>query len=219
MNGVHDMGGMMGFGPVAPEPNEPLFHAGWERRALGVTLAMGATGSWTLDRSRATRESLPPATYLASSYYEIWIRALERLVVDTGLVGADELAAGHALHAGKALRRVLRAADVPAVLAKGAPTEREPSGPARFQPGDRVRTRNMHPTGHTRLPRYVRDRVGTVELIHGAHVFPDTSASGAGEQPQWLYTVLFAGRDIWGPEADPTLSVSVDAWESYLDPA
>lgn len=219
MNGVHDMGGMMGFGPIALEPDEPLFHAGWERRALGVTLAMGATGSWTLDRSRSTRESLPPAVYLSASYYEIWIRALERLVVDTGLVGADELAAGRALHPARQVRRVLQAADVAAVLAKGSPTEREPVAPALFAVGDRVRTRNMHPTGHTRLPRYARDRVGTVERVHGAHVFPDTSAAGAGEAPQWLYTIVFDGREIWGPEADATLCVSVDAWESYLDRA
>jgi nitrile hydratase len=219
VNGAQDLGGMMGFGPVDPEPNEPLFHAPWERRVLGYTVALGAAGKWNIDMSRHARESLPPAEYLSSSYYEIWTKGVERLVVKTGLVSEEELRLGKALNPPASIKRVLTRDDVPAVLARGGPTEREAAGPARFAVGDRVRTRNMHPKGHTRLPRYARDREGVIERVHGAHVFPDTNAHGAGENPQWLYTVRFSGRELWGEEADPNLAVSIDAWESYLEPA
>ena len=219
MNGAQDLGGMMGFGPVDPEQNEPLFHAPWERRVLGYTVALGAAGKWNIDMSRHARESLPPAEYLAASYYEIWTKGVERLVVKTGLVSDEELRLGKALNPPAPIKRVLTRDDVPAVLARGGPTEREATGPARFAVGDRVRTRNMHPKGHTRLPRYARDREGVIERVHGAHVFPDTNAHGAGEKPQWLYTVRFSGRELWGEEADPNLVVSIDAWESYLEPA
>ena len=219
MNGAQDLGGMMGFGPVDPEKDEPWFHAEWERRAMGVTIAMGATGSWTIDMSRHARESLPPAEYLSSSYYEIWTKGVERLVVKTGLVTQEELRLGRALAPPAPIKRVLKPEDVPAVLARGGPAEREATEPARFKVGDRVRTRNMHPRGHTRLPRYARGREGVIERVHGTHVFPDTNAHGEGENPQWLYTVRFSGRELWGEEADPTIVVSVDAWESYLEPA
>ena len=219
MNGAQDLGGMMGFGPVEPEANEPLFHAPWERRVLGYTVALGAAGKWNIDMSRHARESLAPAEYLSSSYYEIWTKGVERLVVKTGLVSEEELRLGKALNPPAPIKRVLTRDDVPAVLARGGPTEREATGPARFAVGDRVRTRNMHPKGHTRLPRYARDREGVIERVHGAHVFPDTNGHGAGENPQWLYTVRFSGRELWGEEADPNLVVSIDAWESYLEPA
>lgn len=219
MNGAQDLGGMMGFGPVEPEPDEPWFHAEWERRAFGITLAMGATGSWNIDMSRAARESLHPADYLASSYYEIWTKGLEKLVLATGLVGADELEAGRALRPAKPVKRVLKPEEVLPVLRVGGPSERPAERPARFSVGDKVATRNMHPTGHTRLPRYARGKRGVVERVHGAHVFPDANAAGAGECPQWLYTVRFSGTELWGEDAEPTLAVSIDAWESYLEPA
>lgn len=223
MNGVHDMGGSQGFGPVVAEADEPLFHADWERRALALTLAMGATGQWNIDLSRAARESLPPAVYLGSSYYAIWLEALERLMRERGLVDADELRDGQLRTPALPVARVLQAADVDASLARGTPTSRPPAAPARFAVGTRVRARNMHPAGHTRLPRYVRGHMGTVTLVHGAHVFADAHASKPlppfVDQPQWLYTVVFMAQDLWGPEADPTVQVSVDAWESYLEPA
>ena len=219
MNGGQDLGGMMGFGPIQIEQDEPWFHAEWERRAFGLTLAMGATGSWNIDMSRHARESLPPAEYLTSSYYELWTKGVEKLVVAAGLVSTEELTRGRSLAEPGPLKRVLKAEDVPAVLARGGPAERPIEQPARFAVGDRVRTRNMHPQGHTRLPRYARGRIGVVALVHGAHVFPDTNARGDGERPQWLYTVCFPGRELWGEEADATLIVSIDAWESYLEPA
>lgn len=219
MNGAQDLGGAMGFGPIQPEPDEPPFHAGWERRALAVTLAAGATGTWTIDESRHARESLHPADYLASSYYEIWIKGLERLLARHGLVEGRELETGRALAPAIPVRRVLKREAVAPALARGSPADRAPEGPPRFAVGDPVRTRNLHPTGHTRLPRYARDKRGVVERVHGAHVFPDASAQGAGERPQWLYTVRFAGPELWGEASDPTLLVSIDAWDSYLEPA
>jgi nitrile hydratase beta subunit len=218
VNGVHDMGGQHGFGPVRPEPDEPVFHADWERRAFALTLAMGATGTWNLDGSRFARESLPPVTYLSSTYYEIWLGALERQLEAHGLVSAEERRAGRPLSPAVPVARTLAAADVQATLGRGGPTARDATRPARFAVGDRVRARNEHPATHTRLPRYVRGREGTVELVHAPHVFPDTHAHGLGEQPEWLYTVRFDARELWGPDADPTVRVSTDAFEPYLEP-
>ena len=219
MNGAHDMGGTHGFGPVEPEPDEPVFHADWERRAFAITMAMGATGEWNLDEARHARENRPPADYLTRTYYEVWLGGLEKLLAERGLVSAEEEAAGRALGAARPVARTLAAADVAPTLGRGGPTNREPPRPARFAAGDRVRARTMHPAGHTRLPRYVRGHVGTVALVHGCHVFPDAHAHGGGEDPQWLYTVRFAARDLWGADADPTVAVSVDAFEPYLEPA
>ena len=222
MNGVHDMGGLQGFGPVAIEADDPLFHADWERRALGLTLAMGATGQWNIDISRSARESLPPATYLSSTYYEIWIRALEQLVLARGLVTTNELGSGEPVEAAKPLARLLSREDVDAALARGSPTTRPLSSAARFALGDKVRAMNMHPPGHTRLPRYVRGHVGTIVMMHGAHVFADRHAvppvgAAFDDRPEWLYTVEFEGRELWGASAEDGVRVSVDAWEPYLE--
>jgi nitrile hydratase len=219
MNGPQDLGGQMGFGPIAPEADEPYFHAEWEKRALGLTLAAGAMGHWNIDESRHARESLHPADYYASSYYEIWIKALETLLVRHGFVTSGELEAGHATGQGTAPKRVLKAENVPAVLAKGGPCDRPLNTKPRFKPGDRVRTVNNHPLGHTRLPRYARDKTGRIEAAHGGYVFPDANAHGGGEAPQHLYTVVFDGRALWGDSCEPGLTVSIDAWESYLETA
>lgn len=213
-----DLGGRKGLGPVVPEKNEPWFHAEWEKRALALTLAMGATGSWTIDQSRAAREQQPD--YLAMSYYEIWTGAMERLLAERGLVTEADVAAGHAVDPPKPVARVLTVDKVPATLARGGPTDRTATTPARFAVGDRVRTATVPvPTGHTRLPRYVQGKVGTVTHLHGVHVFADTNATAVGEAPQWLYTVRFDGADLFGADGDPASSVSVDAWDSYLSPA
>lgn len=220
MNGPQDLGGQMGFGPVAPEEDEPVFHADWEKRALGVTLCTGTLGLWNIDESRHARESLHPADYYSSSYYEIWTKALETLLLRHGLVSSDELEAGHALNdSAVATKPPLQAADVGKVLAKGGPCDRPATGEARFRVGEIVRMKNFHPAGHTRLPRYARGRVGIVEEVAGSFVFPDDNAHGRGENPQWLYRVVFDGAELWGPQAEPGLTVSIDAWESYLDPA
>jgi nitrile hydratase subunit beta len=219
VNGGQDLGGMMGFGPVDAEPDEPTFHADWERRVFGLTLAMGAAGRWNIDKSRHARERLDPAEYLASTYYEIWAKGLERLLLEAGLVSADELEEKTALAPPASVAGVLEAENVPAAMARGGSTQRPAVGPAHFAVGDRVGTRTMHPAGHTRLPRYARGKSGVVERVNGAHVLPDSNAHDGGENPEWLYTVRFTGTELWGPDADPTLTVSIDAWESYLEPA
>jgi nitrile hydratase len=211
---------MMGFGPVMAEPNEPVFHADWEKRILALTLAVSALGEWNIDMGRHARESLHPVDYLSSSYYEIWLKGLERLLVANGLVGPAELADGRALRPPKPTRSPSLSADgARNAIAAGAPYDRPPSGPARFEIGQEVRAINAHPKGHTRLPRYVRGKQGRVEKIYGAFVFPDANAKGAGESPQWLYRVRFPASELWGADGDRDSDVSVDAWESYLEAA
>jgi nitrile hydratase len=218
MNGVHDMGGMDGFGKVEPEENEPVFHETWEGRVLAMNRAMGYTGTWNGDISRFAKERLAPDVYLGSSYYRRWALGLEWMLTDNGLVGADEFAAGHALHPPKPIKRKLTLDRLETALARGS-YERPAKAPALFKVSDRVRMRNIHPQGHTRLPRYVRGHAGIIERVHGCHVFPDSNATRRQEDPQWLYTVRFDGRELWGESADPTLSVSVEAFEPYLEQA
>ena len=219
MNGGQDLGGAHGHGPVRPEPDEPVFHADWEKRALALTLAMGAPGGWNIDMSRFARENRPPGEYLSMSYYQIWLAGLEKLMVERGLVTPEEIAAGHAIGTPKPVPRTLSAADVAKVLYRGGPTERETNTAARFAVGNRVRAKTINPATHTRLPRYVRGHVGVVERVQGCHVYPDTAAIEQGEHPQWLYTVCFDNRELWGADADPTVKVSIEAFEPYLDPA
>jgi nitrile hydratase subunit beta len=218
MDGIHDMGGMHGFGNVEPEKDEPVFHAAWEGRCLALNRAMGAIGAWTIDEGRAGIEALPPDVYLAASYYGKWALRLHNMVIARGLADADELAAGRALREGKPLPRKLTAADVPRMLTRGSFGRPAPA-PAQFAVSDRVRARNIHPPTHTRLPRYARGHIGVVEAIRGCHVFPDSTAVGGGENPQWLYTVVFDGRELFGEATDPTLKVSIEAFEPYLESA
>jgi nitrile hydratase len=219
VNGVHDMGGMDGFGKVEVEANEPVFHHRWESRVMAMVRAFGANGGVNIDMQRFSRESIPPATYLAASYYEKWFLGLKSMLLDRKLVGADELAAGRSLHRSAPLPRgTFSLKDVERISTRGS-FQRDVATKPAFKPGERVRARNINPLTHTRLPRYVRGHVGIVERINGCHVFPDSAAHGKGENPQWLYTVVFSGRDLWGDEADPSVKVSVDAFEPYLERA
>ena len=218
MNGVHDMGGMHGFGKVEPDTDEAPFHAEWEARVLAMQRAMRYTNAWNIDMSRDALERLPPPLYLASSYYERWTLGMESSALDKGLIDADEIAAGHALRPGKPVERVMTKKDLGAIAKRGSFT-RPASHEARFKPGDRVRTKNINPPTHTRLPRYARDCEGVIEAVRGCHVFPDAVTTGKGEDPQWLYTVVFDARRLWGPSADPTLKVSIEAFEPYIEPA
>ncbi len=219
MNGIHDMGGMDGFGPVEPEANEPAFHAPWEGRVLAMSRAFGTLRLWNIDQSRFVIERMSPAEYLISSYYRKWHLRNERLALQHGLVTADELAAGHANTPPRQVPgNPLNVEDVERANTRGFFSRKEPH-PAVFASGDRVRTLNIHPVSHTRLPRYARGKVGVVERLHGAHVYPDALVAGRGEDPQWLYTVVFKATELWGPDADPTLDVSIEAFEPYLEPA
>ena len=218
MGGAHDIGGMQCFGAVEPEEAAGPFHAEWEGRAMALCRAMGYLGLWNGDLSRYAKEVIPPAQYLSASYYERWIIGLEWLAGQAGLVDPSEIAAGRSLRQGKPVPRVLDAEHVEDFLA-GRTSVREPQAPARYAVSDAVQMRTMHGRTHTRLPRYVQGRSGIVESLHGAHVFPDTHAHGGGENPQWLYTVRFAGPELWGEGTDPAVAVSVDAFEPYLEAA
>ena len=222
MNGAHDLGGMHGYGPINPEPEaeEPVFHAAWEKRVFGLNLAAGALGRWNIDISRHARERQLPVDYLRHTYYENWLAGLEKLLVEKGLVTAEELAAGKA--SGPAdedtRQRVLRAEYVARVLTQGSPVTMGIEAPPRFKPGDQVRALNRHPMGHTREPRYVRGRAGVIHAHHGAHVFPDFSAEGVKEA-RHLYNVRFEASELWGEHAADRSAVHVDLWEDYLEPA
>jgi nitrile hydratase len=218
MDGVHDMGGMDGFGKVEVEKNEPPFHAPWEGRVLAMQRAMGYAGAWHIDHSRFAQEKLPPLSYLGTSYYQRWMMAMESNVTERGYATPEELKAGHAKTAGKNLPRKLTPDVVEAGLSRSS-FYRQQQGPQKFKPGDKVRTANIHPATHTRLPRYARDKVGVVEMCHGCHMYPDSVATDRGDNPQWLYTVVFDSRELWGPDADPTLKISIDAFEPYLEKA
>jgi nitrile hydratase beta subunit len=179
--------------------------------------AIRGLGVWTIDVDRYGIEFLPPHVYLASSYYQRWFLRSVKLLVQHGVIEADEVAAGRALHPGKDLnRRPFTLADVERVMVRGS-YGRPARAPARFKIGDRVRAKNIHPKTHTRLPRYARGHVGIVERLHGAHVFPDSVVAGKGEDPQWLYTVRFDAQELWGADADPTVKVSIEAFEPYLE--
>jgi nitrile hydratase len=217
MNGVHDMGGMDGFGKVEPEPNEPVFHETWEGRVMAMTRAMGAAGAFNIDVGRFYREMLPPTVYLTSSYYKKWFLGLQESLVARGYIDDAEVKQGHAAAPAKALKRgAFKLDDVERIMTRGS-FARSAQAPAKFKAGDRVRAKNINPVTHTRLPRYVRGHVGVVESDHGCHVFPDTASKDAGEHPQWLYTVVFDGAELWGADADPTVKVSIDAFEPYLE--
>jgi nitrile hydratase beta subunit len=218
MNGIHDMGGMHGFGPIAPEANEPVFHEAWEGRMFGLPWAMTSPPGFTIDRFRFLRETMPPVTYLTWSYYEHWYFATALALLQADMVTIDELRSGRA-GAGRARRSdVMRPADVDHAIRTGNRFARAIDPPPRFSAGQAVAARNLNSTGHTRLPRYARGKRGLVHHWHGAHVFADSSARGDGECPQHLYTVMFSARELWGADAAPNDKVYLDLWESYLDP-
>jgi nitrile hydratase len=217
MNGIHDLGGMHGFGPIAPEKNEPVFHEPWEARVYAMVRAMGAWRKWNIDASRFQREQIPPAEWLRMSYYEKWLTGLCELMVAKGLVTVEELTSGKPDPNTPKSSPALTAAQVPPLVAKGSPSNRPSSATALFRVGQAVRTRNINPLGHTRLPRYARGRSGIIDRIHGVFVFPDTNALFQGEHPQHLYSVRFSARELWGEAAAARDHVYIDLWESYLD--
>mgnify|MGYP001488426165 CR=1 FL=1 len=218
MNGVHDMGGMHGMGPVEIEKDEPVFHAEWEAHTYALTIACGSHRKWNIDMSRHSRERMPPADYLAATYYERWLFGLRTLLVEQGLVTARELetgrARGHADPAG-----VLRAAQVKDFLANRIRARVDVEAAPRFRAGQSVVARNSHPAGHTRLPRYARGRRGVIDRDYGVFIFPDTNAMTRERKPQHLYGVRFAARELWGPAASARDSVYVNLWDDHLDPA
>ncbi len=224
MNGVHDLGGMHGFPDLDYEPDESTFHHEWERRCFALNFATDSLGRWNLDMWRHAVERMDPVGYLTTSYYEHWLHAMETLLVEHGLLTREEL---HARLAGDhapatpspGQPAALSAPQAEAALRRGEAAAREVERPVRFRPGERVRTVNMHPEGHTRLPRYARAKHGTVRDDRGVHLFPDRRAAGAHDAAERLYNVEFRARALWGDAAPPRDTVRLDLWESYLEPA
>ena len=219
MNGIHDMGGMHGLGPVHAEPNEPVFHEPWEGRVFALNTAMAAWRKWNIDAGRYQVEIIPPADYLSLTYYAQRLVRLIELMIKRGLVTRQEVETGKPAPGSPKAQPPLTAEGVASRVRSGVPTSRNAAATPRFKVQQRVRARTMHPTGHTRLPRYVRGRIGTVERDHGVYVFPDTNALFRGENPQHVYSVRFAARELWGDQASPHDSVYLDLWDEYLEPA
>lgn len=226
MNGAHDMGGMHGFGPVVREQNEPVFHADWEKSVFMLSRVTRVQGIINIDEFRHGIERIPPAEYLAASYYERWLASLERNLVEKGVITQAELDAQIQLLRERPDAPLPQREDQALIDQLTAPSparelyQRDGQGPApRFAEGEAVRARNEHPTGHTRLPRYVRGKRGTIHAVRGSFVFPDTHAHGQGEQPQPMYSVAFDGAELWGPSSEAHERVYIDLWESYLEQA
>jgi nitrile hydratase len=220
MNGIHDMGGMHGMGPIRHEENEPVFHERWEGRIFAISLAIGAWKKWNIDAGRHTIEQISPADYLRMSYYEKWLARTTGLLVKHRLVTQEEIATGKpAPGSPKATPPFTIANLVPTARQRPSYARPEADAKARFKVGDRVRARKINPTGHTRLPRYVRGREGVIDRHRGIFVLPDTNAHFEGEQPQHLYSVRFRAQELWGESASPADSVYLDMWDSYLEHA
>jgi nitrile hydratase beta subunit len=218
MNGVHDMGGMHGMGPIELEENEPVFHAPWESRVFALNLAVSAWRKWNIDASRHQRELIPAAEYLRMSYYEKWLTGLIDLIVKSRLATTAEIENGIPAKESAKRTPALTVEQVAAGKARGGSAKRDVPVSPRFTVGQQVRARNLNPLGHTRLPRYARGRIGTIDRNHGVFVFPDSNAHFLGEHPQHVYSVRFSARELWGEHAPAHDAVYLDMWDDYLEP-
>jgi nitrile hydratase subunit beta len=218
MNGIHDLGGMQGMGPIEYENNEPVFHAGWEARVYAMNRSLGATGKLKPPSVRAPIESLTALEYMRTSYYEKWFTSLIERMVAGGLVTRAEIENGRPAEGSAKSVPALSAADVPAFMRRIPPRRDDPVAP-RFQIGQHVRARNINPVTHTRLPRYARGKVGTIERDRGVAALPDTNIYGLGDKPQHVYSVRFSAHELWGDQAAPQDAVYIELWDDYLEPA
>jgi nitrile hydratase subunit beta len=216
MNGAHDMGGRLGFGPVVPEKNEPVFHARWESRVYGLAGTLGAHDLWNLDEDRHACENHPPHKYISSSYYEIWLMMFERMLVEKGVVTRGELKTGKSRN-GKVTKPKLKPSQVMAAQVAPGSYHRENGTRPAYVVGQKIRVRNMMVPSHTRLPGYLRGCLGEVVMVHGCHVFPDSNSLGKSEDSRWLYAVRFTAKDVWGRDAKDL--IHADMWEPYLEVA
>jgi nitrile hydratase subunit beta len=219
MNGVHDMGGLQDMGPVRHEKDEPVFHAAWEGRIYGIDRSLRFIGKWNLDAWCHQIELLPAADYFRLTYYERWLQVNEQLAVKHGLVTPKELETGAPDPGSARATPALTAAVAAQRFGRGIPSSHDPKVPPQFKVGQRVRARNMNPTGHTRLPRYARGKLGIITHDHGVYLFPDTNAHFQGEKRQHVYSVRFAARELWGDNASVRDSVHLDMWDDYLERA
>jgi len=219
MNGIHDMGGMHGLGPIEHEKDEPVFHAPWEGRMFGMRRGGTFPPGYNIDRWRHIRELIPPHLYLSRSYYDHWYMAYVAALLHSGMATREEIRSGHAAPGTAKRNDAMRPDQIERAQKTGGRFAREVTTTPIFAIGQRVRARNINPTGHVRLPRYARGKVGIVQLHHGGHVLPDSNAHLLGEAPQHLYSVAFTMRELWGPDASAHDETCADLWESYLEPA
>jgi nitrile hydratase beta subunit len=218
MNGVHDLGGMHGFGPVIREPNEPVFHSDWEKRVFAMTLTAMGRRICNVDEFRRAIERMPPADYLAATYYEKWLYAVESLLVEKGVATREEIASGHAAASAPAKPTgSLDGGGVESFDSSAVKLRFDKSYKPGFKVGDRVVARNLNPEHHTRLPRYAHGKRGVIRYDQGVFVFPDTHAHGQGGKPQHVYTVMFEAKELWGPDGNKRAPVYLDCWEDYLE--
>jgi len=220
MNGIHEMGGMHGFGPIVYEDDEPVFHHAWEGRIYAMRthtpVPIPGGGRYAIER-------LDPALYLASSYYERWLHAGIQGLIEAGAFSQAEFDERLAFYRQnpqampprqedpEAVQRVLTAIKSPKTQRREADIQ-----PA-FSIGAVVKTRNMHPAGHTRLPGYARGKRAIVVKYYGVQIFDDARSAGRIEEVQPLYCVRFEGQELWGESAEPNSAVYLDMWESYLE--
>ena len=217
MDGIHDMGGMDGFGPIPIERDEPVFHAPWEGRVYAINTAVGAWGKWNIDAGRYGIELLHPALYLQSSYYERWLYRNENLMVEHGLITQDELESGQASDGDRATPP--DAEEIFEKQRKSRSYRVDEDIAPKFKPGDAITVRNIHPKTHTRIPRYVRSKRGVIDRDHGVFIFPDTNAQFQGKKPQHVYSVMFTAQELWGPDAPAQDKLYLDLFDDYMDPA
>ncbi|MFJ9680564.1 nitrile hydratase subunit beta [Streptomyces sp. NPDC101194] len=220
MDGIADMGGTPGWGPVHPPGrDEPVFEEPWQGRAFALAILSSrlACGGINTDAFRHAQERLDRAAYLDDGYYGRWLNAGELMLTDSAFLAPGAV---------DARARNLRGEHVeePPIPVPARP-HRTPTaeGALRsvddspvFAVGERVRAKDMSPPGHTRLPGYVRGHAGTVELIQPAAVLPDTNAHFLGENPQHVYSVRFDSCELWGADAEP-FALTAELYESYLE--
>jgi len=220
MNGIHDMGGMHGFGPVQIEEDEPVFHAAWEGRARAMMQLTLAQRLYNLDAFRYGIEQMEPVEYLRASYFERWLTSVTYNLIQQGVITLDELdQRTRQLQRDPSAELPILNSSVPApALQRVERSSSEPVAVARFTVGGTVVTRAIHPLHHTRLPRYMRGKRGVINIVHGPTPLPDTRAHGLGEQPGIVYSVRFTAQELWGEAAEPRQTVSIDLWDSYLEP-
>ena len=218
MNGIHDMGGMHGMGAIQYEKNEPPYHAPWEARVHAMSSAVGATGKLRLGL-RPPIENIPATEYLRMSYYEKWLTSLIERLVASDLVTRTEIENGRPDKGSASPPLAVAPEAAMAALFRVPPVRRNLPIAARFQSGQAVRALNINPVTHTRLPRYVRGKSGTIERDHGVFAFMETTALSLGDKPQHLYSVRFSARELWGKQAAPQDAVYLDLYDDYLEPA
>ena len=219
MNGIHDLGGMHGFGAVPVEENEPFFHSAWERRMFGIASVISYPLDFNDDHFRREIERIPPAKYLSSSYYELWFYGVLGILEERGIATLEDIDQYKSTHQGQAfVDGVVKGEDVEDMILTGTSAQADkPEIPKQISVGDFVKIHNNHPRHHHRAPRYIRGHTGKVVMDHGPFNFPDSNSEYQGLKPQHVYAVEFLGSELWGGDADPETSVTLDVFESYME--